>query len=112
MRMDGAESAFVDPAKIRRYLLNVEHRVGGPKARFFAHLGFTPQDWTLLSAQIAATAHGDAVLAGSTPFGRKFTVRATVTGPGGRSAVVQVVWIILKTEAFPRFVTAYPGDPR
>jgi hypothetical protein len=32
MRVPGAENAYVDPAKVRNYLLSIEHPVGHRKA--------------------------------------------------------------------------------
>lgn len=44
------------------------------------------------------------------PHGRKYIIRANVKGPNDRTLAVQSIWIILKGEDFPRFVTAYPGE--
>jgi hypothetical protein len=45
----------------------------------------------------------------ATAYGRKFAIRATLIGPSGRSADLTSIWIVLVSEEFPRFVTAYPG---
>jgi hypothetical protein len=105
----GAERAIVDAAKIRDYLLSPEHRVGNAKARFFTQLGFERQDWAALQQALQGFAMRDAYLGSATNFGQKYIVPGTIEGPVGRTAPLVVVWIILKGEDFPRFVTAYPG---
>lgn len=47
-----------------------------------------------------------------TEFGTKYEVRGEFVGPSGRIAAVVAVWVILRGEEFPRFVTAYPGEKR
>ena len=57
-------------------------------------------------------AMSDAHLGKHTGFGQKYVGEGTIEGPGGRSASIVVVWIVLVAEDFPRFVTAYPGVNR
>ena len=45
----------------------------------------------------------------SSPFGRKFEIRATIEGPSGKTARINTVWIIEDGTTSPRFVTAYPS---
>jgi hypothetical protein len=61
---------------------------------------------------IADFAKSDAQLGKQTGFGQKYVVEGTIEGPGGRTASIVVVWIVLTAEDFPRFVTAYPGVNR
>jgi hypothetical protein len=42
MKLPAAESAIIDEAKVREYLLSTEHPVGRFKARFFIGLGYSP----------------------------------------------------------------------
>lgn len=110
MRVPGAENAYVDPAKVRDYLLSIEHPVGHRKAVFFAQLGYTRAEWPRLRRDLYHLATLDrAQVAGDTAYGRKFAVDAMLQGPAGHSAHVVSVWIIRNGEDFPRFVTAYPG---
>ena len=109
MTIPGAERAIVDAAKVRDYLLSPQHRVGSAKARFFAQLGFTQQNWNVLQETLLGFASLEAQLGPKTRFGQKYLVAGTIQGPSGRAAAVNVVWIILNDEDFPRFVTAYPG---
>jgi hypothetical protein len=45
-----------------------------------------------------------------TQHGRKYVIRANLKGPNGRTFAMQSIWIVLKGEDLPRFVTAYPGE--
>jgi len=113
MRIPGSDNAFVDPAKVRDYLLSLEHPVGRFKAAFFGRLGYTRAGWQVLHAELQRLALSDDVSPGAaSDFGQKFEVRATIEGPSGRRAAVVVVWIILNGEQVPRFVTAFPGESK
>jgi hypothetical protein len=50
----------------------------------------------------------EATLGERSPYGQKYTVRATLAGPSGRTAEVVSVWVVRASEDFARFVTAYP----
>lgn len=99
----------MDATKVRDYLLSPEHRVGSAKARFFTQLGFERRNWTALQQELRQFATQEAQVGNATSFGQKYVVPGTIQGPVRRTAPLVVVWIILKGEDFPRFVTAYPG---
>lgn len=90
-------------------LLSTEHPIGRAKARFFARLGFTLDDWRAL--EVALRQHGlnDAELASDSRFGQKYVVRSMIQGPSGVAAGLISVWIVLPGEETPRFITAYPA---
>jgi hypothetical protein len=113
MTLPGAERAFVDPRKVRDYLLDPAHPVGYSKARFFGALGFTRPRWPgLYEALLQVATQGEAVMTELTTYGQKWEVHDMITGPAGRGAFVLTVWIVLSDEDFPRLVTAFPGGPR
>jgi hypothetical protein len=105
-----AGAAIIDPAKLHGYLLSKSHPVGRFKARFFEALGFSAERWPELEAALRSqhlTQPVESSEAG--PFGQSSTIRANLTGPGGRSAFVRSVWFRAPHDAAPHFVTAYPG---
>lgn len=109
MKLPGGDRAIIDPAKVRDYLLSPEHPLGRFKAAFFATIGYTRDDWQRLSSdlrEIAAT--GEATPGPANQFGQKYEVHARLGDVSGRAAEIVTVWIVLATEAAPRFVTAYP----
>lgn len=111
MRLPGSDRALIEAAKLRNYLLSSAHPVGRFKAVFFASLGYSPENWGHLEADLRELASSqEALPSGESQYGRKYEVRGTLTGPSGRSAEVVSIWIVLTGEDFPRFVTVYPGD--
>lgn len=113
MKLPGADESICDAAKVRDYLLSLEHPVGRSKARFFESLGFTRLEWpALASALVRLGRDGDAELGASSVFGQKYLVRGSIQGPSGEAAVIVTVWIILSGETTPRLITAHPGSLR
>jgi hypothetical protein len=109
MSLPNADRAFVDPAKIRDYLLAATHPVGRFKARFFVSLGYAEEQWERLRDDILALGRsGDVSSETASAYGRKFEVDGILTGPSGRSATVRSIWIIRAQEDSPRLVTVFP----
>lgn len=110
MKLPGADRAIVNEAKVRDYLLSPEHPVGRFKAAFFASVGYTRQDWEQLQQEfLSIAASEDATPGQPSAFGQKYEVRGRIEGSTGRRFEVVTVWIVLRDESSPRFVTAYPG---
>ena len=113
MLLPNADDAIIDPAKLRDYLLSLEHPHGRFKARFFGALGFHFHRWEELESALRTqhlTQEAESVVVVAN--GQKFKIRATLVGPAGESAPVVSVWFIRPGEHVPRFVTAYPGGRR
>jgi hypothetical protein len=111
--LPNADSAIIDPAKLRDYLLSESHPVGRFKARFFRALGFSPERWPELEGALR-TQHLTQPVESTVvrPFGESSTIRATLTGPGGKSSVVVSVWFRAQGATSPHLVTAYPGGEK
>jgi hypothetical protein len=110
VKLPAGERAIVDDAKIRDYLLSLEHPVGRSKAKFFQLMGFTRERCDELQQQLLALARiGEAVIGPATDFGQQYVVRGMIDTPLGRQVMIQSAWIVLNGEDFPRFVTAIPG---
>lgn len=100
MKLPGAGQAIVEVAKIRDYLLSLEHPVGRSKARFFRALGFSSDRWLQLLGELKRIAvEGEAELAEKNDFGQKYIVRGTILGTQGRTG-----------EETSRLVSAYPEE--
>jgi hypothetical protein len=109
VRLPGLEAAEIDPAKIRGYLLSPWHPLGKFKAAFFAELGYSAGDWQRLAEDLQRHAREHpARLARFSLHGQKYEIRGRLVGPSGSTAVVVAIWIVLRGERHPRFVTAYP----
>ncbi len=97
--------------KITGYLLNARHPEGAGKAKFFASLGFSRQDWHLLAAALRRLPETAPVARSmASVHGRKYTVDGPLETPSGRSPLVRTIWIIDRGSEVPRLVTAYPHE--
>ena len=109
MQIPNADRAVIDSRKLHGYLLSRSHQVGRFKAPFFLALGYSPEDWPRLEADLRSQHLPKAATAEArTSYGQKYAIRATLVGPSGNSADVLSVWFVRRGEEFPRFVTAYP----
>jgi hypothetical protein len=110
MQLPGQDRAFVEPAKVRDYLLSLEHPVGRFKCRFFRGLGYSPDSWEILAEQLLSLLDSFPAEPGQpSDFGTKFETRGSLEGPSGKLARVVSVWMIRHGEDFPRFITAFPA---
>ncbi|MFN0180199.1 MAG: DUF6883 domain-containing protein [Gemmatimonadales bacterium] len=108
MRIPNYERAYIDPRKVRDYLLSPVHPVGRLKAVFFRVGGYSRGDWTRLYADLLATAKGEARLGRRSPFGQRYEVGAILPGPAGISLRVTVIWQVDGYGAYPRLLTVIP----
>jgi len=51
-KLPNHEKAFIDPVKIRDYILYPLHPVGRFKAALFKMMGYTPEAWELFAEDI------------------------------------------------------------
>jgi hypothetical protein len=110
VRVPGVERAVLNADKVREYLLSDAHPVGRFKAAFFSGLGYSAAGWDVLAADLMAHAvENEASATENNEYGQKYEIRGRMAGPVGKTAVVVAVWIVLRGEDFPRFVTAFPG---
>lgn len=82
MLLPNADSAVIEQAKLRDYLLSYTHPVGRFKARFFMALGFSADGWVELEAALRSQhLTEDAAETDSGPHGQSYAIRAILTGP-------------------------------
>lgn len=109
--MPGSEqrSYYVPQEKLTRYLLAVEHPVGGPKARLLAGFGFThARARDLEAALLKIGRSGHLVERSQTVHGEKLVLDGRVTTPDGRRLHLRTIWIAEVADSAFRLVTAYP----
>ena len=110
MKLPGVERAVVNESKVRDYLLSDSHPVGRFKSSFFVALGYSAAGWEGLVVDLRRHAtENEASAIEANQYGQKYAVSGRLTGPNGRAGVLVAVWIVLRGEDFPRFVTAFPG---
>lgn len=107
----GAEAARLSQESIRKklqeYLLNPDHKSGGPKAKWFEQaLGYTRQNAGDLERQIVFD-QGRAVETGITQYGTKYNEVIPIVGANGRTIDVTFAFI-RDNDGVVRLVTAIP----
>jgi hypothetical protein len=109
MNLPNAELAFIEPRKIKNYLLNLKHPDGGAKAAFFLRFGFeASQPEAMMLALLAhARAHKVTRLQNS-ELGTSYVIEGPLQTPDGRNPNVRTVWLIETGETAPRLLTAIP----
>lgn len=108
MKLPDAHAAIVSREKVADYLLNAAHPDNGGKAEFFGRHGFRRDEWEALADALKHLAvNGDVIFTGESLHGRKFVVVGSLPSPGGKSPLVQSIWIVDKGLAAARLVTAY-----
>lgn len=110
MSIPDANSAFVPDEKLSGYLLDVQHPVGGSKAKWFLSLGYDPAVPSVLESDLLNLVRtSDDFVEKKSSFGTKYVVRGKITSPDGAVANVETVWIVEPSDPRPRLVTAIPG---
>jgi len=109
MMLPNGDRAIVDLAKLVNYCLDPTHPRGKHKAKVFAaSLGFLLPDAAQLRALLLAAARtsSNALPGLADPYGTRYLLDVSMTGPLG-SGVVRSAWIILASEDFPRLTSCY-----
>jgi hypothetical protein len=99
----------VSEQKIRNYLLDVNHRDGGSKAKFFIARGFSDLAWLAFANAIRQHPIDNPIRnTEATDYGLKVIVQCTLRTPDGGNPCIRTVWMQEGTHV-PRLVTAYPS---
>ncbi len=103
------ERATVEEAKIRNYLLSLQHDDGKLKAAFFLSFGFHPDRWEIFALSLREQAKSG-VLTKTVQFlyGSRYVIEGDLPTPDGRNPLIRTVWIVETPGDAPRLVTAYP----
>lgn len=108
-----ADEAFGIGEKLVAYCLNIEHEVGGPKARGFLRVlgvGIDDVDYLADTLRTAVLEAPTTAVRDKAPFGVLCEVRIVVAGlreHRDRVATVTTAWELQHAEDRPRLVTAY-----
>jgi hypothetical protein len=109
MKLPNLEHAVIAPDKLIQYLLNLEHKRGGHKARVLKDFGYNVALWRQLQADIRRfhlAAEVETVR--QTPYGTRYEIRAPLHTPSGRTLTVRPIWQSDEGTDFPRLITLFP----
>jgi hypothetical protein len=106
MRIPNSENAIMDLGKLRDYCLSASHTKGKDKARVFVSaLEVRQTDALWLRAEILRRLQStDALRQVEDDWGVRYAVDMEITH-NTKSAMIRTIWIILRGEDRPRFVT-------
>jgi len=108
-----AESAIIAAEKLRDYLLNVDHRRGGSKARLFHAFGYRRDAWTQLDHDLRESHLRQPVIHAETgEYGVRYEIVGELQTPVGRPLRVRSVWQIDHGTTAPRLITIVPEQPQ
>ena len=112
-RLPNAEKAVIDSEKLQGYILSFAHPVGRFKAAFFRRLGYSTENWEVFEQHLRdLILSQDVTRIEESRYGQKFIVEGIMVSPAGTKVQIVTVWVILKGESIPRFITVYPGGLR
>ena len=102
---------WIPEEKIRDYALDLNHREGGSKAKFFiGECGFTRAGWKVLSdAAYAQPLVGNTKLTNVDGYGQRYEVTGPITAPNGRTYIIRTDWIIRYDDPRPQLTSIKPG---
>jgi hypothetical protein len=107
--LPNAASAKVEEAKLTTYLLNLAHRKGGSKAKFFLGRGFSAADWEGFSDALRHHAKNNPVRQTKrTPFGVHYALDCHLPTPDRSNPCIRTVWEVRPEDPRPRLITAHP----
>lgn len=102
---------YCEENKLRKYLLNINHKDGASKAKFFIELlDIKNEDWAYLADQVNNAMRFAKIKDTTfTQHGVKYEANIKIIGRNLKEAVLTTAWIIDNLRV-PRLVTAYPCD--
>ncbi len=109
MKLPNRERAVIAPDKLTDYLLNVEHKREGTKARLLTQFGYNSDNWQQLEADIRLYhLDRDVDVVKETMYGMRYEIRAPLQTPSGRVLVIRTIWQVDEGTDYPRLLTLYP----
>jgi len=101
------ENVVIPQDKLSDYLLKPREK--DDKSGFLALAGYAQTHWEILERDLRqfSQAHEVSGIDTSSPYGIKYKVRGTLTGPNGNTLSVVTIWIQLAATGETRFVTLF-----
>ncbi len=77
MKIPNREGAAIEPSKLTDYLLNLEHKRGGAKAKLLIQCGYSQENWQQLETDIRNShLSADIDVAKETAYGTRYEISA------------------------------------
>ena len=99
----------MEQEKITRYLLNVSHKRGGPKARLLLSVGYRLDDPQRLESDLRTQHLSLGVTRTAiSAYGVVYEIEGPIKTPSGRFVRFCSIWQLDTGSEVPRFITMYP----
>ena len=109
MRIPNSEQAIIESSKLTEYLLNIDHKRGGAKAKLLIQFGYSIDNWEQLEADIRKFhLMQDVTVIKETDYGTRYEISSSLITPINRPLVVKTVWQIDIGTDIPRLITLVP----
>ena len=109
MRIPNSDRAVIESSKLTEYLLNIEHKRGGAKAKLPIQFGYSIDNWERLEADIRQFhLTQDVTVIKETDYGTRYEISTSLMTPVERPLVVKTVWQIDIGTDIPRLITLVP----
>ena len=108
MKIPNYERAVIAQEKLTDYLLNLDHKRGGTKARLLAQFGYTVDNWEQLAVDLRANLAAEVDAVKATLYGVRYEIRMILPTPAGQPLTVRTIWQIDDGTDFPRLITLHP----
>jgi hypothetical protein len=109
MKIPNADRAVIAPDKLTAYLLNPNHKRGGPKARLLTSLGYSAAQPNVLDKALRDQHLTlDVETETSNAYGVMYEIVGPLNTPSGRTVRFRSAWQIDTGTDVPRLITMYP----
>jgi hypothetical protein len=109
MTVPNADRAVIAADKLARYLLNVSHKRGGPKARLLLSVGYRSDNPQSLESDLRVQHLSlDVTRTHQSAYGVVYEIEGPITTPTGRTIRFCSIWQVDTGTDVPRFITMYP----
>lgn len=100
--------AVIAQTKLTEYLL--KFRREDDKSLFLGRAGYKLDNWQQLEKDLRQQILSlEAIEYEQTPYGDKYEIRGTLTGPNGKSLPVVTIWMIECSSQKTKFITLFPN---
>jgi hypothetical protein len=109
MTVPNADRAIIAAEKLTRYLLNVSHKRGGPKARLLLSVGYRSDNPRSLESDLRAQHLTlDVTRTSENAYGVVYEIDGPIKTPSGKTLRFCSIWQVDAGTDVPRLITMYP----
>jgi hypothetical protein len=109
MTVPNADRAIIAPEKLTRYLLNMSHKRGGPKARLLLSVGYRSDNPRSLESDLRAQHLTlDVTRTSENAYGVVYEIDGPIKTPSGKTLRFCSIWQVDAGTDVPRLITMYP----